>query len=196
MTISIKTPEIYLWIIRALSLWMPKQSRLEWRREWEAEIINRWFVLTEWEKLNAHTKLDLFKKVRGACFDVLWFQQRRSRLVLVALNTLVALLTGFGALQELIMRAMFEWKLQPFLISLIGIMVSILFLTSAVALLRDWSTVRSLIILTGTLSILLHVYGTLPPHRTMGFIALIVGAGYGLVMLVVFEWNKKLNNVP
>ena len=85
--------------------------------------------------------------------------------------------------------------MQPLLISLAGIIVSILFVTSGIALLRQWPAVRRLIILTGTLSILLHVYGALPPHRNMGFVALIVGAGYGLVMLVVFEWNGKRNMV-
>jgi hypothetical protein len=48
-----------------------------------------------------------------------------------------------------------------------------------------------LIIVTGTLSILVYVYGALPPHRNMGILVLIVGAGYGLLMLVVFEWNQK-----
>lgn len=196
MAVCIQTPGIYLWIIRAISLWVPSQSRLEWRREWEAEIVSRWLLLEEWERLNAHSKLDLLKRVQGACFDVLWFQQRRARLVLVALNMVVALLTGFGSLQELIMRTVHDWKMEPFLISLVGIMVSILFVTSGIALLRDWPTVRRLITLTGALSILLHVYGALPPHRNMGFIALIVGAGYGLVMLLVFEWNRKLNKVP
>jgi hypothetical protein len=195
MAVSIQTPAIYLWIIRTISRCVPRQSRLEWRREWEAEIISRWLLLKKWESLNAHSKLDLLKRVQGACLDTLWFQQRRTRLVLVALNMLVALLTGFGALQEFIVRAILDWKMQPFLISLVGIMVSILFVISGIALLREWSTVRRLITLTGTLSILLHVYGTLPPHRNMGFFALIVGAGYGLLMLMVFEWNRRINRV-
>jgi len=91
-------------------------------------------------------------------------------LTLVALNMLVALLTGFGALQEFIVGGIRYRQLQPFLISLAGIIVSTLFIISAIALLRQWSTVRRLIILTGTLSILLHVYGVLPPHRNMGFL--------------------------
>jgi cyanate permease len=77
------------------------------------------------------------------------------------------------------------------LISLMAIIVSILFVISGVAMARRWATTRRLIIVTGTLSMLVHVYGALPPHRNMGILVLIVGAGYGLLMLVVFEWNQK-----
>jgi hypothetical protein len=195
MAVRIQTSGIYLWIIRAISMLLPTESRVEWRREWEAEIVSRWLLLKKWERLDGRNKLDLFKRVQGAFSDVLWFQQRRTRLVLAALNILVALLTGFGALQEFIIRGIHDRQTQPLLISLMGIVVSILFITSGIALLRRWPTVRRLIILTGTLSILLHVYGALPPHRNMGFVALIVGAGYGLVMLAVFKWNAKRNMV-
>jgi hypothetical protein len=195
MAVRIQTPGIYFCIIRIISLLLPKESRLEWRREWEAEIFSRWLLLKGWEKLNAHSKFDLFKRVQGSFLDVLCFQQRRTSLVLVALNVLVALLTGFGALQEFIIRGIRDRQLQPLLLSLSAIIVSILFISSGIALLQRRPTVRRLITLTGTLSILLHLYGVLPPHRNMGFFVLIVGAGYGLVMLAVFEWNEKRNLV-
>jgi len=195
MSVRIQTPRIYLWIIRVISLWLPKESRLEWRREWEAEIVSRWLLLSEWERLNAQSKLDLFKRVQGAISDVLWFQQSRTRLTLALLNMLTAIFTGFGALQEFIIGGIRYQKMQLALISLAGIFVGILFMTSGIALLRRWSIVRRLIILTGVLSILLHVYEALRPHRNMGFPPLLVGAGYGLVMLVVFEWNRKRNMV-
>jgi len=195
MAVGIQTPGIYLRIITAISLLVPGPSRLEWRREWEAEIVSRWLLLKQWERLNAHSKLDLFKRVLGSFLDVLCFQQRRTNLVLVGLNVLVALLIGFGALQVLIVRGIRDRQMQPLLLGLVGIVVCSLFITSGIALLRRWPTVRRLVIVTGTLSILLHIYGVLPPHRNMGFIALIVGAGYGLIMLLVFEWNEKRNLV-
>lgn len=195
MAVGIQTPGIYLRIITAISLLVPGPSRLEWRREWEAEIVSRWLLLKEWERLNAHSKLDLFKRVHGAFSDVLWFQQKRTRFVLVTLNMLVASLTGFGALQALIIEGIRHRQMQPLLLSLAGIFVSSLFVTSGIALLRQWPSVRRLIILTGALSILLHVYGALPPPRNMGFVALIVGAGYGLVMLIAFEWQGKRNTL-
>ena len=195
MRMEFQTPTIYLLLIRALAVLVPRQSRSDWRREWEAEVINRWMRLEEWEKLNAKSKFELLKRVQGAFRDVVWFQQRRTDLVLVTLNLVVALLTGFGALQEFIIGGLLYRQLQPFLISLAGIIVSVLFLISGFAMLRRWATARRLIIVTGTLSILLHVYGVLPPHRNMGFPVLIVGAGYGLLMLVAFEWNHKRNLV-
>jgi hypothetical protein len=191
MAARIQTPEVFLWIIRAVSLLAPKESCLEWRREWEAEVVSRWLLLNEWERLDAHSKLDLFKRVRGSLWDVLCFQQRRTSLVLVVLNVLVALLTGFGALQTFIVEGIRDRQVQPFIISFIGIGVSLLFITSGIALLRRWPTAPRLITLTGALSILVHVYGVLPPHRNMGFLVLIVGAGYGLAMLVLFEWGEK-----
>lgn len=193
MAIRVQTPGIYLWIVRAVSLLAPRESCLEWRREWEAEIISRWLLLKEWERLDAHTKLDLFKRVQGSFLDVLSFQRSRTSLVLVALNVLVALLTGCGALEHFVVLGIGDGQMQPLLLSLVAILVSILFITSGIALLRQWPTVRRLIALTGTLSILLHVYGVLPPHRNMGFLVLIVGAGYGLVMMLVFAWNEKRN---
>lgn len=195
MAVRLQSPKTFLWFIRTISLLVPNGSRLEWRREWEAEIVSRWLLLQDWERLNLHSQLDLFKRVRGSVLDVLCFQQRRTNLLLVGLNVVVALSTGFGALQEFIILGIRYRQMQPLLVSLMGIIVSILFIASGIALLRRWSTVRCLIILTGTLSILLHVYGVLPPHRNMGFLVLIVGAGYGLVMLVVFEWNEKRNLV-
>jgi hypothetical protein len=195
MALRMQTPGIYLWMIRTISLLVPKQSRHEWRREWEAEVLNRWLRLKEWEGLTARSKFDLFKRVLGSVSDVLCFQQRRTSLVLVTLNVLVALLTGFGAMQELLVGGILDRKTQPFLLSLAGIIVSVLFIISGIAMLRRWLAARRLVLATGTLSILLHFYGALPPHRHMGYVALLVGAGYGLVMLLGFEWNRKRNLV-
>jgi hypothetical protein len=195
MAVNIQTPRIYLLIISAISLLAPQESRDEWRREWEAEIVSRWLLLKKWERLNARSKLDLFERVRGSFMDVMGFQQRRTSLVLVTLNILVALSTGFGAVQEFVIGGVRVRQIQPFLLSSVAIGVSVLFLISAVAMLRRWVAVRPLVILTGTLSILLHIYGVLPPHRNMGFLILIIGAGYGLVMMVVFRWNERRNLV-
>jgi len=187
------SPRISLGIIWAMSLLVPSGARREWRREWEAEVINRWLLREKWKQSTLRMQSDLLKRIGGALFDVLWFQERRTRLLLVMLNMLVAALTGFGALQELLAGGLFDRKAGTLLLSLAAVFVSLLFIISGVAMLRHWRTVRRLIMATGFLSILLHVYGALPPHRRIGYLALLVGAGYGLVMLLGFEWQRRRN---
>ena len=190
-----QSPTTYVLLVRAASLLVPREFRSEWRREWEAEIICRWRLLEKWGRIDPQTKFDLLKRVRGAAQDVFWIQQRRTRLLLVMMNMLVAALSAFGALQEFIFRGILHHQTQPFLLSLAGIMVSILFTISGLAMLWQWRTARHLIFVTGLLSILVHVYGALPPHRNMGYVALLVGAGYGLLMLLGFEWQQRRNLV-
>ena len=51
-------------------------------------------------------------------------------------------------------------------------------------MLRKTHSARYLVIVTAILCILFHVYAALPPHRRVGMFALIIGVGYGLVLLV------------
>jgi hypothetical protein len=106
-------------------------------------------------------------------------------MTLVVLNILVALANGFGAVQELIVSGIWGRNVQAFLMGVGGIVVSVLFIVSGVAMWRKWPNARSLVIFTAVLSILFHVYAALPPHRNVGFPALIIGAGYGLVLLII-----------
>jgi len=185
------SPRLSLGIIRAMSLLVPAGARRDWRREWEAEVINRWLLREKGKQSSVRMQYDLLKRIGGALFDVLWFQESRTRLLLVTLNMLVGGLTGFGALQELLAEGLFDRKAGTLLLSLAAVFISLLFIVSGVAMLRHWRTARRLIMATGLLSILLHVYGALPPHRNMGYIALVVGAGYGLLMLLAFEWQRR-----
>jgi hypothetical protein len=187
------SPRISLGIIWAMSLLVPSGARRDWRREWEAEVISRWLLREKWKQSTLRMQSDLLKRIGGALFDVLWFQERRTRLLLVVLNMLVAALTGFGALQELFAGGLFDRKAGTLPLSLAAVFVSLLFIISGVAMLRHWRAVRRLMMATGFLSILLHVYGALPPHRNIGYLALLVGAGYGLVMLLGFEWQRRRN---
>lgn len=193
MRVHFESPTIYLHVIRALSLLVPAQSRLDWRREWEAEIVHRWHALQKWDRLNMRSKIDLTARVAGATRDVAWFQHDRTRLVLVVLNILVAFALGFGAVQEFVISGILFGQLQPFLLSSAAIVVSVLFILSAIAMLRRWPAVRRLVVLTGVLSILIHSYGALPPHRNMGYPALLLGAGYALVMMLAHYRNSRRN---
>jgi nicotinamide riboside transporter PnuC len=105
-------------------------------------------------------------------------------MTLAVLSILVGLLTGFGAVQDLIVRGIINREVQPLIISLAGAVVSVLFLISGIAMRRKWPGTRRLVIVTAILSIVFHVYAALPPHRRVGPIALIIGAGYGLVLLI------------
>ena len=78
MEVRVQTESIYLRLIAAASLLVPRPFRSEWRREWEAEIVSRWILLKHWERWNTHSKLDLLKRIRGAFWDALWFQKRRA----------------------------------------------------------------------------------------------------------------------
>lgn len=107
-------------------------------------------------------------------------------MILVVLSILVALLTGFGAVQGLIA----DRGVQPFIINLIGAVVSVMFLISGISMGQKWATARTWIIVTAISSIVFHVYAALPPHRNVGPLALIVGAGYGLILLI-FAFTSK-----
>ena len=113
-------------------------------------------------------------------------------MVFAVLNIVVALVLGFGAVQELIVGGLRDREAQPF-IGLAGIVVSVLFITSGVAMWRKWPSACRLAIVTAVSSILFHVYLALPPHRNVGPPALIIGAGYGLVLLVIALRSKGRN---
>ncbi len=104
-------------------------------------------------------------------------------MILAVLSLLVALLLGFGAAQELFVRGIQGGEVQPFVIGLVGLALSLLMAVTGVALWRRWTVARQLAVATGLASILFHVYGALPPHRTMGMFALLLGVGFGLVLL-------------
>ena len=119
-------------------------------------------------------------------------------MVLGVLNILVALVLGFGAVQEVIVPGIRDGEVQPqpFFIGLAGIVVSMLFIVSGVAMWRKWPGARRLAIVTAVSSILFHVYAALPPHRIMGAPALIIGVGYGLVLLVITLSSKGKKTEP
>lgn len=106
-------------------------------------------------------------------------------MVFAVLNILIALLLAFGAIQELVVRGIQHQETQPFVVGVAGIVVSLLFAISGIALWRRQANARRLTIIAAVTSIVFHVYSALPPHRTMGFVALIIGAGYGLVLLAI-----------
>jgi hypothetical protein len=114
-------------------------------------------------------------------------------MVLAILSILVGLLTGFGAVQELIVPGIIGGGVQPAIIGIIGTVISVLFLISGIAMWRKWPSTRRLVIVTAILSIVFHVYAALPPHRNVGPPALILGAGFGLVLLIATFTSRGKN---
>src|SRR6185295_14070519 len=66
-----------LWLIRFAGVIVPRRLRADWRQEWEAELRYREALLSDWEKLNWRTRLDLLWRSLGAFRDALWMQQLR-----------------------------------------------------------------------------------------------------------------------
>lgn len=104
-------------------------------------------------------------------------------MVLALFSILVALFLGYGAVEELIVRGIRGGEAQPFVIGLVGIVVSVLLAVAGVAFWRRWPAARRLVLIAALASVAFHVYAALPPHRNVGLLALLVGAGYGLILL-------------
>ena len=102
---------------------------------------------------------------------------------IAALNVIVALLLGFGAAQELAVRGIRDGQTQPSVIGAAGVLVAVLLALSGLALWRRWPVARRLTIVAAVLCIAFHAYAALPPHRNLGILALLVGVGYGLILL-------------
>jgi predicted permease len=67
----------HLWLIRFIGVMVPHRLRGDWRQEWQAELQYREMLLSEWDKLNWQTKLDLLWRSLGAFWDALKLQPQR-----------------------------------------------------------------------------------------------------------------------
>jgi hypothetical protein len=105
-------------------------------------------------------------------------------MILAALNILVALFLGYGAVEEFWVRGVRGGEAQPLLVGLAGAFVSLLLALSGIWLWRRRPGARTLAIVAAVLSIAFHVYAACPPHRNVGILVLLVGAGYGLLLLL------------
>ena len=106
-------------------------------------------------------------------------------MIIALLSVLVALFLGYGAVEELVVRGIYDGEAQPLIVGLVGTAVSVLLLAAGVTYWRRRPSARRLLLVAAVASVLFHVYAALPPHRNVGILALLVGAGYGLVLLGV-----------
>lgn len=106
-------------------------------------------------------------------------------MTIAVFNVIVALLLGFGAVQEFVIRGVRGGEIQPFFVGLIGTIVSLLLAFSGIAMWRRRPNARRLVIMAAIFSIVFHLYAWLPPHQNVGLLALIIGAGYGSLLLLL-----------
>jgi predicted permease len=67
----------HLWFIRFIGVIVPRQVRAGWQQEWEAELHYREMLLSEWDRLNWRSKMDLLWRSLGAFWDALRLQPGR-----------------------------------------------------------------------------------------------------------------------
>jgi predicted permease len=67
----------YLWLIKLVSLIVPRRFRIEWKQEWEAELRYRESRLERRQKLDWPNRFDLLRRSSGSFRDALLLQPRR-----------------------------------------------------------------------------------------------------------------------
>src|SRR5262245_6708562 len=74
---GLRTIRFWLWLIRTIGVIVPRRLRVDWRREWEAELRHREELLAQWDRLDSSHKLDLLRRSASAFWDALWLQPKR-----------------------------------------------------------------------------------------------------------------------
>jgi len=67
----------YFELINGIGVIGPRRLRSDWKQEWEAELQHREALLSNWERLNWRTRLDLLRRSLGAFRDAIWLQPQR-----------------------------------------------------------------------------------------------------------------------
>lgn len=106
-------------------------------------------------------------------------------MVIVVPTTLIALVLGFAALQELYVLGIQGGQVQPFWAGAIGALVCLLLMGSGVALWRSWRGARAFAISAALLFIAFHVYASLPLHRNVGVGTALAASAYGIGFLIL-----------
>jgi hypothetical protein len=98
-------------------------------------------------------------------------------------TAVIGIMLGFGALQELFVRGIWNGERQPLFVGAVGAMVSALLLVAALSMWRGWKVWPRVAALAGAFSIAFHAYAALGPERSVGMFALLVGVGIGVALL-------------
>jgi peptidoglycan/LPS O-acetylase OafA/YrhL len=104
-------------------------------------------------------------------------------MTLALLNFAVAVVLGYGAVEELWVRGVRGGETQPRGVGLGGAGVCQLLALAGVARLRRRPGARRLTLASAVALVAFHVYAALPPHRNVGIAILLLATAYGLVLL-------------
>src|SRR5215813_11009211 len=74
---GLRTFRFWLWLIALIGVIVPRRLRVDWRQEWEAELMYRETLLTEWDNLDWQNKLALLWHSASINMDALWLQPKR-----------------------------------------------------------------------------------------------------------------------
>jgi putative ABC transport system permease protein len=67
----------WLWLIRIIGVIVPRRIRADWQHEWEAELQHRELLLSDWDRLNGRSRINLLWRSTSAFWDALWLQPKR-----------------------------------------------------------------------------------------------------------------------
>jgi hypothetical protein len=104
--------------------------------------------------------------------------------VLSILTAVIGLVLGFGGLQELVVRGIVYREMQPLLVGAVGALIGALLMLAALAHWRRWRTWPRLAVAAGSMSVAFHLYASMPPERNVGLLAMLLGVGIGLTLIV------------
>ena len=93
-----------------------------------------------------------------------------------------AILLGFGALQELVVRGIWDSENQAFWLGLAGSLVCLLVVVATIALWRGRPFAPHLAWTAAVASVAFHLYGVLPPHHNVGMVALLLALSSGILL--------------
>jgi macrolide transport system ATP-binding/permease protein len=67
----------HLGLIALIGVIVPRRLRVDWREEWESELLYRERLLSDWDRLDWRHKWDLLRRSSSAFWDALWLQRQR-----------------------------------------------------------------------------------------------------------------------
>ena len=104
-------------------------------------------------------------------------------MLIAIFSILAALALGFGAVQEFVVRGLGNGEVEPGTLGVVAAIVCVLMMFAGVAYARRAPYARTLLVVTGVVSLLVHGYGALPPHY-IGRLALLVAVTSAMVLIV------------